>query len=105
MVVANLMIEDVEERALETSTAPHISGSTMSMTPSQPFPRILLILSWTTSIALSHLSIKFMVEKEKDGQLAFLDVQLCREDDVMVSTSVYHKATHTNQYLSFRSHH
>ena len=30
-----------------------------------------------TFIALSE----FTVEKEKDGQLAFLDVQLCREDD------------------------
>ena len=45
------------------------------------------------------------MEKEKDGQLAFLDVQLCREDVGTVSTSVYRKAAHTNQYLSFRSHH
>ena len=47
----------------------------------------------------------FVKEEESDGQLAFLDVLLCREDDGTISTSVYRKATHTNQYLSFRSHH
>ena len=57
---------------------------------------------------LDHLngiepSIKFTVEEERDGQLAFLDVLLRREDDVTISTSVHRKATHTNQYLSFRS--
>ena len=30
---------------------------------------------------------------------------LRREDDSTISTSVYRKATHANQYLSFRSHH
>ena len=59
---------------------------------------------------LDHLngiepSIKFTVEEERDGQLAFLDVLLRREDDGTISTSVHRKATHTNQYLSFRSHH
>ena len=48
---------------------------------------------------------KFTVEEERDGQLAFLDVLLRREDDGTISTSVHHKATHTNQYLSFGSHH
>ena len=48
--------------------------------------------------------IKFTVEEERDGQLAFLDV-LLRRDESKVSTFAYRKATHTNQYLSFRSHH
>ena len=40
-----------------------------------------------------------------EGRLAFLDVQLSRNDDGTVSTSVCRKATHTNQYLAFESHH
>ena len=60
---------------------------------------------------LRHLNriktcIQFTVEKEsEDGKLPFLDVCLCRETDGSVTTSVYRKATHTNQYLSFDSHH
>ena len=41
-------------------------------------------------------SIKFTVEEERDGQLAFLDVLLCREDEGTISTFVHCKATHTN---------
>ena len=49
-------------------------------------------------------SIKFTVEEKRVGQLTFLDV-LLRRDESKISTSVYRKASHTNQYLSFRSHH
>ena len=62
VVVANLVMEDVKERAL------HLNGI-------EP-------------------SIKFTVEEERDGQLAFLDVLLRREDDGTISTSVHRKATH-----------
>ena len=49
--------------------------------------------------------VQFTVEEESDGKLAFLDIQLSRSEDGTVSTSVYCKATHTNQYLAFESHH
>ena len=49
--------------------------------------------------------MQFTVEEESDGRLAFLDVQLSRTDDGTVCTLVYHKATHTNQYLASESHH
>ena len=49
--------------------------------------------------------IQFTIEKESDGQLPFLDILLNREEDGSISTSVYRKATHTDQYLSFHSHH
>ena len=37
--------------------------------------------------------------------MPFLDVLLTREEDGTVSTSVYRKPTHTDQYLVFESHH
>ena len=49
--------------------------------------------------------IQFMMEKESDGQLPFLDILLNREEDGSISNSVYRKATHTDQYLCFHSHH
>ena len=50
-------------------------------------------------------SIHFTREMEEDGGLPFLDVQLKLSEDVSVSTLVYHKKTHTDQYLHFSSHH
>ena len=50
-------------------------------------------------------NIQFTVEKEKDGQLAFLDILLSRDSEGSISTSVYWQPTHTDQYLNFQSHH
>ena len=59
---------------------------------------------------LSHLNsiepcIQFTAEEETEGKLPFLDVCLQREGNGSLTTSVFRKATHTNQYLSFDSHH
>ena len=51
------------------------------------------------------LHIQFAVERESGGQLPFLDVLLTREEDGTISTEVYRKATHMDQYLAFDSHH
>ena len=104
VVVANLVMEDVEERALESFPSPprfwkryvDDTFTALSKTLITPFLDLLNGI---------EPSIKFTVAEERDGKLAFLDVLLRREDDSTISTSVYRKATHTNQYLSFKSHH
>ena len=45
-------------------------------------------------------NIHFTVKKEKDGQLPFLDILLSQDNGGSISTSVYRKATHTDQYLA-----
>ena len=59
---------------------------------------------------LQHLnnqqpSIRFTMETEKDNKLAFLDTAVLREPDGRLTTSVYRKPTHTDQYLAYDSHH
>ena len=50
-------------------------------------------------------SIKFTHEPEKNGQIPFLDTLITRREDRSIKLLVYRKALHTDQYLSFQSHH
>ena len=45
------------------------------------------------------------MEEEKDAQLPFLDVLVCRVKDNQFITSVYHKPTHTDRCINYNSHH
>jgi hypothetical protein len=45
-----------------------------------------------------HTNIQFTMETERDGRIAFLDIDVYRN-------GVYRKLTHTNLYLSATSHH
>ena len=44
-------------------------------------------------------------EPEKNDQISFLDTLVSRREDGSIILLVYRKATHTDQYLSFESHH
>ena len=86
VVVANLVMEDVEERALESFPSPprfwkHYVDDTFTALPKT------LITPFLEHLNGIEPSIKFTVEEERDGQLAFLDVLLRREDDSTISTS------------------
>ena len=49
--------------------------------------------------------VEFTVEEEKQGSLAFLDVEVRRTRDGSIETAVFRKETHTDKYLDFTSHH
>ena len=51
-----------------------------------------------------HQNIKFTMEKESNGELAFLDT-LWKRNNGEISVLVYRKPTHTDQYLHYSSHH
>ena len=50
-----------------------------------------------------HQNIKFTMKKESNGELAFLDTLLKRNNGE-ISVLVYRKPTHTDQYLHYSSH-
>ena len=49
--------------------------------------------------------VQFTVEIEKDRSLPFLNVQITRNANNTLRTTIYQKPTHTNRYLQSDSHH
>ena len=104
VVVANLVMEDIEERALSNFHSPsrfwkrYVDDTCTALHPD-------LIEPFHSHLNSIESCVQFTVEKESDERLAFPDIQLVRGVDGTVTTSVYRKAAHTNQYLSFDSHH
>ena len=45
------------------------------------------------------------MEIEKDNTIPFLDTVVTRETDGLLTTTFYRKPTHTDQYLTYDSHH
>ena len=104
VVVANLVMEDIECRPLSSfHTLPHFWRRYVDDTCTV-LPRGL-VESFHAHLNSIDPNIQFTVERESEGQLPFLDVLLTREDDGSISTSVFRKATHTDQYLAYESHH
>ena len=59
---------------------------------------------------LQHLNsqqptIRFTMEIEKDNTIPFLDTSVSRDSNNLLTTTVYRKPTHTDQYLGYDSHH
>lgn len=104
--VANIFMESLEERALNTT----------ALKPSMWIRYVDdTFVIWPHGDAElerfhQHLnqqnpSIKFTMEEERENQLPFLDVLVRKEGNNHLRTSVYRKPTHTDRYINFNSHH
>ena len=104
VTVANLVMEDVEQRALATTDVhpqfwKRYVDDACTVLPADDVQKFLDHLNGVEQ------SICFTVEVESDGKLPFLDVLLRHNPDSSVSTTVYRKPSHTDRYLDFPSHH
>ena len=103
-VIANLHMESFEQLAITTSAyKPRIWKCYVDDT-------FTILERGNVDSFLQHLnnqqpSIRFTMETENDYKLAFLDTAVSRERDGRLTTSVYRKPTHTEQYLAYDSHH
>ena len=103
-IMANMVMEDLEERALTTLTNQPLFWKGFVDNASKTTKPVI------TQTFLKHLNsiepcIKFTIERESGGKIAFLDSMVHHQEDGRLSITVYWKPTHTDRYLSFSSHH
>ena len=104
-IIANLYMEEFETKALNTAPNPP--------TLWKRFVDDTFVVSkkchqeeFFHHINSIEDSIQFTAEDTKaDGTLPFLDVLIIPQPDGSITTAVYRKPTHTNQYLQWDSHH
>ena len=103
-VIANLYMEEFEERAIATAAyKPKIWKRYVDDT--------FTVLGKDYEVGfLQHLNsqqptIRFTMEIEKDNTIPFLDTSVSRDSNGLHTTTVYRKPTHTDQYLAYDSHH
>ena len=104
-IVANLYMEDFEARALRSSPNPPLLWKRFVD------DTFVIIKKHQKEEFLNHLNsidskIQFTSEEPgPDGSLPFLDILITPEEDGRLTTTVYRKPTHTDQYLHWDSHH
>ena len=104
VVIANLVMENIENRALPSFPSPPVFWKRyVDVCCAIKRDVIAPLLQHINSV---HPSIQFTHEvKDSEHHLFFLNILLKQEDDGAISMSVYRKPTHTDRYLDFRSHH
>ena len=104
-LVANLFMEEFEKQAISTSTTPPVLWERFVD------DTFTIIKKNNKDSFLEHLNsinpkIQFTCEETReDGSMPFLDILVTPEDDGSLKTSVFRKATHTDLYLQWDSHH
>lgn len=103
-VVANIFMENFENKALESSPVKprywwRYVDDIFSVVSGNDEDTLLTYLN-----AL-HTNITFTIERESNGTLPFLDVLVNRLPGGRLKHTVYRKPTHTDRYLRADSHH
>ena len=108
VVVSNLFMEDLEQKALQSAPL-DIKPRFWRRFVDDVFEVVKRGCEEALTAHLNSVdttgSIKFTYEGETDGQLPFLDTLVTRRPDGSLKVLVYRKKTHTDQYLAFSSHH
>ena len=103
-ILANLVMEHVEEKAPSSAPNPpkwwfrYVDDSHVCIKREH-------VDEFHSHLNCINTHIKFTIEIESEGFIAFLDTKTTRQDDDSITVSVYRKATHTDRYLDFKSHH
>ena len=104
VTVANLVMKEVEKRALSTYPLPPPFWKRYM------YDTLTALLQDEVQHFRQHLNsieatIQFTIEMESEDTLPFLDTRITHHTDGSLSTTVFQKSTHTDRHLDFRSHH
>ena len=103
-IVANLYMEYLEQKALNTAPTPEVLAQVCRCT--FVIHKEANKQGFLQCINSVDPGIRFTVEDNKeDGSIPFLDTIVKPEADGTLSKTVYTKPTHTDQYLQWDSHH
>jgi heme-degrading monooxygenase HmoA len=103
-ILANLVMEYVEDKALSSALYPpkwwhrYVDDSRACIKKEHED-------EFHSHLNSINPHIKFTIEVETEGSIAFLDTKTTRKKDGSIAVSVFRKATHTDRYLDFKSHH
>ena len=102
-IIAYLYVEYFEQKALSTTPPPRFWCRYVDDT-------FVIQMEIHKQYFLQHINsvdpaIQFTVENKEDGTIPFLDTIVKPEADGKLSTTVYRKPTHIDQYLQWDSHH
>ena len=104
-VIANIYIEEFEEQGIAKATyKPKIWKwyiCRWHFHSLRPGPCQQLFTTSKQSTAY----YSFTMEIEKDNTIPFHETTVTRDSDSLLTTTVYRKPNHTNQYLAYDSHH
>ena len=102
-VVANLCMEAIEEVAINSS---EVQPKVWKRYVDDSFCIIKrnAVNSFHTTLNSIDSHISFTIEEESDQQIAFLDTLVSRKNNT-ITIDVFRKATHTDRYLDYFSHH
>ena len=104
-IIANIYMEEFETKALNTALNPPTLWKRF-VDDTFVFIKTSHKEEFFKHINSIEGSIQFTAEEtQADGSLPFLDALVTPQADGTLSTSVYIKPTHTNQYLQSDSHH
>ena len=104
VVVADLVMEKIEEKAISTFVNPprlfkrYVDDSICVIKKDQ-------VKTFHKHLDKQHKKIQFTVEEYSPKGIPFLDSLNKIRDDGSIDITVYRKKTHSDRYLSFESHH
>lgn len=103
-ILANIVMEHVEEIALSTTPHPlkwwfrYVDNSNACLHRKN-------LAEFHRHLNSINEHIQLTVEEESNGSISFLDTTVSRNDNGSINTGIFRKATDTNKYLQFNSHH